>query len=272
MAEVSRKRIERNEGGIRECKEKKQRSLKTEVNKEEEEEGSILLDEKIIPMPSIPPKFGSLVKEAGIHRLDSENFLIVLPNILSKEVLEEYLASALKVDRVQGKAPFGSLKPRKEVCYTPDGTPYNYSKINHYTTKYPSHVLAILPLFMQAIDSALANAGLPPSEYRELSSGVDIKYDSSIKCGGSIAAHRDDEDHWGMVVIHSLGQTRYLRVRRNFEGNVGEYSNVELSHNSLVVMYGPSFQKFYTHQVDKLSPKETIGTRLSLNVRYLKKK
>ena len=33
-------------------------------------------------------------------------------------------------------------------------------------------------------------------------------------------------------------------------------------------MYGPSFQKHFTHQVEQLKEGEPVGTRLSLNVRY----
>lgn len=227
--------------------------------------------QKVIPMDSFQPRNGRLLQE-GLHKIDSENCLIVIPNILSGEMIKGYLPKALAVDRVRGKAPFGTLKPREEVCYTPDGSSYVYSRIAHSTQMYPLHVRALLPLFIEAVDDALKRKGLPPNKYTELSSGVDIMYGPTLDRGGSIAAHKDDEKEWGMVVIHSLGQTRYLRVRKNFEGEVGEYFNAELSHNSLVVMYGPTFQKFYTHQVDKLSPREAIGTRLSLNVRYSEKK
>lgn len=228
--------------------------------------------QKVTPMGSFKPRNGRLLQE-GLYEIDPENYLIVIPNILSEEMIKDYLPKALAVDRVQGKAPFGALKPRKEVCYKPPGgTDYVYSGIRHITTWYPSHVRALLPLFMEAVDDALKREGLPPNKYTELSSGVDIMYGPTLDRGGSIAAHRDDEKDWGMVMIHSLGQTRYLRFRKNFKGEVGEYLNVELSHNSLVVMYGPTFQKFYTHQVDKLSPREAIGTRLSLNVRYSEKK
>lgn len=104
-------------------------------------------------------------------------------------------------------------------------------------------------------------------EYTVPSSAVDICYDGTLERGGSIAAHKDDEEDWGMVIVFSLGQTRYLRVRNDV---TKEFVNVEMRHNSLVVMYGDTFQKMYTHQVDRLSPNEPIGTRLSLNVRYLK--
>ena len=153
------------------------------------------------------------------------------------------------------------MKPRREVCYSVDGEPYVYSRIKHHTVKYPQHVLNMLEICMAQI-----NEIMPDNPYTVLSTGVDIIYDNQHKLGGSISAHKDDEDDWGMVIVLSLGQTRYLRVRRVSDK---EWYNVEMTHNSMIVMYGPSFQQQYTHQVDKLHASDEVGIRLSLNARYM---
>lgn len=127
----------------------------------------------------------------------------------------------------------------------------------------------MLPYFEKAIDDLLSSLGKPSRPWRIPTSAVDICYDNSFERGGSISAHRDDEQEWGMVYIYSLGQTRYLRVRETSAGHNGRWINIKLTHNSLAVMYGSTFQKSYTHQIDKLSSGEFVGTRLSLNVRYL---
>ena len=95
---------------------------------------------------------------------------------------------------------------------------------------------------------------------------VDILYSKEYERGGSVGQHADDEDAgWGLVLILSHGQTRWLRVRRRSDG---EYFNVELRHNSIVAMHGIGFQRQYTHQVDKLKVGEDVGVRLSLNFRF----
>jgi len=223
----------------------------------------------VIPMGCQRPRFlgQSVFDNSGFFPVDpTGNAVILLRNLLSPTELEEYLSNATKVERTSSRSGYGQMKPRKELCYTRSGEPYVYSKIAHPTTKYPPHVSKIMPLLEKQVDRALSAALQPLRPWLTPSSAVDICYDSTFKQGGSIAAHRDDEENWGMVLIYSLGQTRYLRVK---DSQTKEWYNVELSHNSLAVMYGETFQTRYTHQVDKLSPNEQVGTRLSLNIRYL---
>jgi hypothetical protein len=226
--------------------------------------------EDILDVPCrVPPFRGQEVKnEHGVYRMDEENSIVLLHDVLSPSEIKKYLTEASKVPRQSGRSGFG-LKPRKEICYTPSGQPYVYSKISHRTIRYPLHVMEVLAIIEPQVDEAITLTETSPSnEYVELSSGVDIVYDSSFPRGGSIAAHSDDEDNWGLVVIFSLGQTRYLRVRSL---ETKQWCNIEMPHNSVVVMHGPSFQKRYTHQVDKLHKDEPVYTRLSLNVRYKRK-
>lgn len=72
------------------------------------------------------------------------------------------------------------------------------------------------------------------------------------------------------MLILSFGQTRYLRVRRKQTATQkqGEFINVELEDNSLVVMEGNDFQRVWQHQVDKLGKNDSIRERLSLNLRF----
>jgi alkylated DNA repair dioxygenase AlkB len=81
--------------------------------------------------------------------------------------------------------------------------------------------------------------------------------------------HSDNENEdWGLVLILSFGQERWLRIRSK---KTGQWYNVKAGPNTLIAMYGSTFQEAYTHQVDKLSEDEEVGVRLSLNVRFLPK-
>jgi alkylated DNA repair dioxygenase AlkB len=223
----------------------------------------------VVPMSSRRPRFLNQItfEQTGCFQIDlARNHIILIKDILSPLVLQEYLEAAMKVERTSSRSAYGQMKPRKEVCYTPTGQPYVYSKIAHPTKPYPPHVRKIMPLLEQAIDRKLSMMHQPLRPWLRPTSAVDICYDATFKQGGSISAHSDDEENWGMVLIFSLGQTRYLRIK---DKTTKEWWNVELTHNSLAVMYGATFQDRYTHQVDKLVPGEPVGTRLSLNIRYL---
>lgn len=200
-----------------------------------------------------------IIKKDGKFSVDNDNSLIFKANVLNESELRSYLLHAVNVDRRSGKSGFG-VKPRREVCYTIDGNPYRYSNVNHHTIKYPQHVLDIVPVLQKVVTDHF-----PATPYTQLSNGVDIIYSDEFPRGGSISVHADDEDDWGLVIILSLGQTRWLRVRRKSDK---QWLNVQMTHNSAVAMYGPTFQKLYTHQVDKLAQDEKVGTRMSLNLRF----
>lgn len=201
-------------------------------------------------------------EETGTYFIDTENAMIVSHNILDQEELNHYVTKSLDVERESSFSGF-AMKPRYEVCYTPDGTPYEYSNQKHHTSKYPQHVLDLIPKFKDVINHNLGKI----TPYAKLSTGVDILYSDDFPRGGSISAHRDYEMDWGLVIIYSLGQSRWLRVRNS---ETKQFYNIKVPHNSLVAMHGPTFQKNYTHQVDKLSKDEPVGNRLSLNIRFLK--
>lgn len=212
--------------------------------------------------PSRSPLFKQqeVIKQSGIFKFDKNNSLLVQHELLTSNQLTEYLSGAANITRFSGKAVFNSVKPRHEVCYTVSGEPYCYSRLLQPTICYPPHVLNIVPAILEAVESSF-----PDNKYKELSNGVDILYSNEFVRGGSMGAHSDDEMHWGLVVIFSLGQTRWLRVRRKSNG---AFFNVEMRHNSLIAMHGCSFQQLYTHQVDKLYKEEEVQCRLSLNLRF----
>ena len=218
----------------------------------------------VLPCPCIRPPFPSqrVIDSAGLHRLDDDNSVILVHDFLEAIALQQYLDCATKVERFVGVSVFNSPKPRREVCYTIDGRPYRYSGITHTTRTYPEHVLQLIPSMLEAVQRQL-----PESPYRRLSNAVDILYGPEFIRGGSVGAHSDDEDDWGLVVIFSLGQTRWLRVRRLSDKK--SWINVEMRHNSILAMHGSTFQRRYTHQVDKLSRRDSVHPRLSLNVRFL---
>lgn len=225
----------------------------------DDERSSIL---NISQKDSVTPKFRgqTTISTPGKHVLDDNgNCVLILHDALSLDEMKKYLSKAALVTRTTGPSVYGHTKPRREVCYSPTGESYVYSRISHPTDKFPKHVLRVLKVFNEYIDDILDNP------FRELSNAVDIIYDSQHPRGGGISAHSDDEDEWGMVMIYSLGQTRWLRIRDKI---TKKYMNVKLLHNSLVVMYGNTFQSSHTHQVDKLSLRDVVYSRLSLNVRY----
>jgi alkylated DNA repair dioxygenase AlkB len=232
---------------------------------DKEQEKMSVTEKQLVALDCIRPAFrGALnLDTPGHYILDKErgSSVLIVHNMLGGTLLQDYIQNALSVERKGGKSAFGAMKPREEVCYTPDGKPYKYSGKKHYTTKFPPHVLEIINVFLGTI-----NGFIPDNEFQKASTGVDIEYSDKHDRGGSIGAHKDDEDpNWGMVVVYSLGQTRWLRVRNVHDKT---WCNIKLPHNSMVVMHGKHFQQDFTHQIDKLKEGEPVGKRLSLNIRF----
>lgn len=123
------------------------------------------------------------------------------------------------------------------------GEAYTYSGKQHPTSAYPPHVLAIVPTLLASLQPFIKE-----NIYTKLSHGIDILYSENDLKGGSNGAHSDDEMHWGLVIILSFGQTRWLRVRKKGKGNT--FINVEMSDNSVCIMHGDTFQTVYQHQVE----------------------
>jgi alkylated DNA repair dioxygenase AlkB len=225
-------------------------------------------------MESKRPKYsGTMYERTGRYALDGadDSSLLVVNDVLCAEDLAEFARSAISVVRPPGRSAFMHQKPRLELCYTTNGEPYRYSGVVHETTHYPPHVLRIVNTLLAAVRSLV-----PDNAYVVLSNGVDILYSERHEGGGSIGAHSDDEDpEWGLVLILTLGQTRWLRVASTAVPRAAskrrEWHNVRLAHNSLVGMYGSKFQSNFTHQIDRLPAASPVGRRYSLNLRFKKR-
>lgn len=219
----------------------------------------------VAPIPCNQPSFKGqhVITMPGVRKLGSgSNTLLFALNVLNDSQLQNYLKNATLIQRVSGRSGFGQ-KPRLEMCYSADGSAYKYSRVFHPTMKYPSHVLDVASILLEKVNTLLSAENIS-NPFQKLSNGVDILYSEQFARGGSISAHRDDEEQWGLVIIFSLGQTRWLRVRSNNK----EWWNIKMGHNSLIAMHGKTFQSDFTHQVDKLQPGEIVGRRLSLNLRF----
>lgn len=202
-------------------------------------------------------------------RLDEDNIVIAVQNVLSDEELNRYVERANQVDRRRGPTAFGNVKPRREVCYTTTGSPFRYSRVQHHTLQYPDHVMELIPIFLDVAGAELttfldSDEELYLDDY-ELSHGVDIVYSCEYPGSGSIGAHSDDELDWPLIIVYSLGQTRYFRIR---DKDTGRFTNFEIPHNSVLAMYGNTFQQRYTHQIDRLKSDDEPFDRHSLNIRF----
>jgi len=215
-------------------------------------------------MNSIIPRFTNqtMVYKNGYHALDSENAVILQNNMFDLDTLQGIIDHEVETERKSTDLKY-AFTPRYEVCYTTTGRPYTYSGVKRFTQPYPEHILEMINPFLITVQKHLPFKNV----YTKMSNGINILYCSDFKKGGSVSAHSDDEMKWGLVIIFSLGQTRWLRIRHK---KTKKWTNVKMKHNSIVCMHGPSFQEKYTHQVDKLKDKEPIGNRISINIRFLK--
>ena len=211
----------------------------------------------------VPTKEGLLIDS-------DESRLYMFDKLLKDATLADYVEAALEVKRPSGKTIFGTVKPRDEVCYISDHNhnraekkPYTYKGVNHKTLRYPNHVL----LVASKIQSILSHR-IPHHGCHRLWTANDTLLCDKHSRGGFIDAHSDVDIHnLNLVVIFSLGQSRWLRIRNK---ETLRYTNVLLPHNSLVVMYGPKFQQNFTHELIRLTPSDVIWRHLSLEIRFLK--
>lgn len=222
----------------------------------------------VYAMPCERPRFPPaqrVIESDGLYPLGVEPgcSVLLVNSVLSEDEVDEYISQAAEVERVSGPSAYGHRKPRREVSYYAEGeSPYRYSNVSHLARPYPHYVRTLAERLRALVPSVEAGV----SEYTRMSHGVDIVYSSEFERGGSIGAHGDNEQRdWGLVLVYSLGQSRWMRVRHRASG---AYTNVLMSHNSLLAMCGAAFQSAFTHQVDKLREGEAVGARLSLNVRY----
>jgi len=202
-----------------------------------------------------------------IKPLDNENSIFIITNVITnKQYLENYINTACNIKRHQSKF-MGRDIPRSQICYTKSGQCYQYSGVRHKTVEFPPYITELFKRLMIRVQQII-----PDNPYTELDTATDLMYSNKYVRGGSIGEHKDDENiNWGLVIVYSLGQTRYMRIRKNkVKNEKNKFINVAMPHNSLIGMYGPNFQQLYTHRIDKLKIGEPVGNRLSLNGRYIK--
>ena len=221
----------------------------------------------IVEMDCATPRFQKgqrKIDSEGIYDLDSNNCLVVVHNAIDPEDIDYVIEQEIKNKRYRPQIR-GHFIPRLQMCYTNDGEPLFYSGVHHHSIKYPDHAIDISNLMMEILQEQV-----PVEEYKVLSDGISLVYSKDVERGGYITAHGDMINRdWGIICIFSLGQARWMRFRRNSDG---EYINVKLRHNSFVYMVGENFQKLYTHQIDKFKDDDEVGDRLSINVRWTRKK
>lgn len=226
-----------------------------------------------------------------IVNLDEENFIGFFPNALAEAQVADFLAGVQQTPHFRPDLKPGAfIPPRQELSMGP--AEYNYSgQKRPCIIGYPEHVEKLIgqvaPLVDQLVGRARENnPALPPvNPYTEPSSSIEIVYgDPKIPLGGSIAPHADDEDpNWGLISVYSLGQSRQFIVTPNPKTNPDAHAAAKkwvakTADNSLIVMFGPSFQQRYLHEVPKLKESESYGpdktplwkARVTVNVRMTK--
>lgn len=82
---------------------------------------------------------------------------------------------------------------------------FRYSGHENPTTTYP----AISELIRVYYHSNFAD-----NVFQKVFASLDILLSNESGGGGKTGAHGDSEQPWGLVLIFSLGQTRWLRIRR----------------------------------------------------------
>lgn len=211
-------------------------------------------------------------------KLDDEgNRILILSKFLSESDRAQHIGLAAMVKRQQTGPPM-FRSPRDEMMYTHNGRPYSFGGSARPTCMFTPYTRALSDKIVSALEEMV-----PGNPYVFADTGADLKYSSKYPRGGSIAFHADDEylsqgkPTWGAVAVFSLGQTRVFKIATKVSQGGQKFKKgpvlykIPLKDNSLVVMYGPTFQERYMHGVDKLpmsfKPNE-IGIRLSLNIRY----
>lgn len=232
----------------------------------------------LIPMTCEIPKWNSNQNttispnsdDQAIKLDEKGNYLFFKSNVLTETQIANFLAKEKTQERTQ--VPFmNNMTPRFEINY---GDQYNYSGVVRPGIPHPEHIHELLEILKPTINSMIKEATNLDNPYTTLSNGISILYGPEAKInGGALCMHKDNESlpgfHWGLIIIYSVGQTRWLRVKRDSDN---QYYNIPTVDNSLIMMFGPTFQKpspdGYTHGIAQLSPKDNVGARLSLNIRF----
>lgn len=234
------------------------------------------------PLPVLTPKWIAAknttipqnISDDYIH-LDNagNNYISIQTNILTPDQKQQFLKKEAELDRYQ-VAFMGRPIPRYECIF---GDEFNYSGVKRpYLKNVPEHIQNLIDICKSVADKRILEITGQPNKFNKQSNGIDILYSKDFANGGSLGMHKDNEsmkiskkDHWGCIMIYSVGQTRWLRIKRDSDGH---YYNVPTIDNSLILMYGDTFQypapDGYTHGIEKLSADDVVGSRVTVNIRF----
>lgn len=187
---------------------------------------------------------------AGGWTLDYEdNSLWVFPNFLSEMDLKAYVTAASTVTRA-----INDLKHAR--------TSDSRSFVRYYTgsKQVPAHVNDLAFRVRQRIPGI-----------NGLSFVADHLFGATHAGGGGLWEHSEVGKQ--TVVLFSLGQTRYLRLReKRFrakdEKRANYLASVALSHNTVVILHGDTFQRNYKMSMEKFADQDQASTHHLLKLCY----
>lgn len=187
--------------------------------------------------------------------LGDGNHLFIVRNVLTQEQRVSYLQCSADTQRVPS-----TIGNAMEMNFTRDGTVPAYANVNQPTDTLPTHILDV----SESVSSSISSA-MPGNIYTVLDTCAEIQLSKSMPNGGCLRQQSEYASHWGCVSMLSFGQTRWMRVSKNdAQGTI----NVSMPDNTLLVMYGPTFQEHYKHQIDELPKAHPMGTHHLLKMRF----
>ena len=191
--------------------------------------------------------------------LGGGNHIYIIHNAVSESERISYLQRAADTSRTN--TPSGIT----QMYFTRDGSVPVYADVNQPTQTLPSHVLTMCSIVSESVSSAVAE-----NPYTVLDNCAEYEFASTAHRGAGLAPHSDacsESSKWGCIAMLSFGQTRWIRFSKN---NAQGTINIAMPDNSIIVMYGTTFQDQYQYHVNELPANHPIGTHLILKMRFRK--
>ena len=190
-------------------------------------------------------------------KLNDDNKIIYLNNFLKPSERIKFIQQSYMAERSPAKEGGNHNK----LEFTRNGKPYYFSPYPHKTTSFSENISFMSRKVLEQIGT------IESTEHDLMDSATEIEYGIGMVNGGSIEKTADTEGEWKHVGFVAFGQTRYLRITK--KGARG-FINIPLIDNTLVVLSGINFQKYYNHQVDMLPEDHPTGESFLLKLRYRK--
>ena len=191
--------------------------------------------------------------------LGGGNHIYIIHDAVSESERISYLQQAADTTRMT--TPSGI----SQMYFTRDGSVPSYADVNQPTETLPSHMLTICSTVSDSVSSAVAD-----NPYTVLDNCAEYEFASTAYKGGGISTQSDacaESSKWGCTAMLSFGQTRWIRFSKN---NAQGTINIAMPDNSIIVMYGTTFQDKYQYCVNELPDNHPIGTHLLLKMRFRK--